>query len=424
MKRVDTDRLGLTDKIWDVIVIGGGPAGMMAAARASERGRSVLLLEKNSRLGKKLSITGGGRCNVTNNKPNVRTMLSSYKSSGKFLFSTFMQHGVTETKAWFESRGVELVEENHGRLFPSTHSAETICQVMENEIIKQGVKFYTKVEVTGIDYDSSTSRFSISLAGGESVLARSCILATGGRSRPETGSTGEGFVWLKKLGHTIIENDFALVPVAVKEKWVSQLSGITIDNVKVTILLDGVKQKTSLGKILFTHVGLSGPTILNMSKQIGELLKEGGVVLEIDLFANIEIGDFRKKLQEDLVTKSNQKLKNVLADFVPMAFTISILDLLSIDGEIPCHSVSKEDRYKLAHFLKHLPLEVKNLLGADKAVVSSGGVALTEIDFKTMSSRLIPNLYLVGDVLDIDRPSGGYSLQLCWSTGYVAGSHA
>jgi predicted Rossmann fold flavoprotein len=412
------------EKGWDVIVIGGGPAGMMAAARAGERGRRVLLLEKNERPGKKLAITGGGRCNVTNNKPDVRTMLESYKEAGKFLFSTFTQFGVIETIDWFASRDVPFHEENEGRLFPVTNSAETIRETLLAEMKKWGVTMRTGVAVADIFHDSVRGTFIITLANREVLRGNTCIIATGGTSKPETGSTGDGFVWANSLGHTVHQNDLSLVPLALNDAWVVRVSGVTLGDIKISAYTNGKKRLSRLGKLLFTHIGVSGPAILNMSSEIRELLIEGAVTLELDLFPKIDEGTLRTQINEHLSTHSNRQLHNVLAELLPHALVTIILELLSLAGETPGHSVRSEDRAKLVAFLKHFPLSVKGLLGANKAIVSSGGVALTEIDFRTMGSRLIPGLFLIGDMLDIDRPSGGYSLQLCWSTGYVAGDHA
>lgn len=410
--------------VWDVIVIGGGPAGMMAAAEAGKRGKRVLLLEKNAHVGKKLLITGGGRCNVTNNKPEVRTMLAQYKGAGKFLFSTFTQHGVKESISWFDKRNVSLKEENEGRLFPVSDSAKTICDTLLTTIKEAGVTVRTKAPVSGITHDKKSGEFLVTLTTGEILRAESCIVSTGGTSRPETGATGDAYPWLKKLGHTIVPNSFALVPLTLKNSWTKKLSGLTLTNIKLTLFADNKKQSVHKGKVLFTHVGITGPTVLNLSKTVGELLLHSEVTFMLDLFPDKDAGEFKTYLQKQLELHSNKKLKNVLAEIIPATLASVILKELKISGDTQCHSVSKETRTTLSLFLKAIPLEVRGLLGEEKAVVSSGGVALEDIDFKTMESKVTPGLYIIGDLLNIDRPSGGYSLQLCWSTGYVAGNHA
>lgn len=416
-------------EIWDVVVVGGGPSGMMAAGRAAECGKKVLLLEKNPGLGKKLLITGGGRCNVTNNKPEPRVLLSRYKDGGKFLASPVAQFGVTETLNFFHARGMEVKEENEGRMFPVSNSAETVWNVLAEYMKKSGVTVRTGVEVKGIQKNADL--FTISFVQG-TVVARSCVVATGGTSRPETGSTGEGFRWLKKLGHTIHESDASLVPIALKDTWIKKAAGVTLQDIKLTVFKNGTKESAHKGKILFTHVGVSGPTILNMSREVGELLGGEGsdyapsrpeVVISLDMYPTEDIGTLRARVQQHLVEHSNKKIKNVLSAFVPPALIEAVLVLSRIDPETPNHSVCTEERKNLVSVLKNIPLHVKGLLGKDKAIVSSGGVDLREVDFKTMESTKVPNLYVVGDVLNIDRPSGGYSLQLCWTTGYVAGSN-
>jgi predicted Rossmann fold flavoprotein len=413
--------------IWDVIVIGGGASGMMAAGTASSRGKNVLLLEKNAALGKKLLITGGGRCNVTNNKPDTRTMLAKYKGNDQFLFSAFTQFGVQDAIAFFESRGVKLKEENEGRLFPVSDSAQSIYDVLDGYMKEHKVTVRKSTIVESISIKSDGELISIRTKSGNTFETRSCILATGGTSRPETGSTGDGWKWLKKLGHTINDDDSALVPIATTDTWVRKISGLTLPDVKLTTYLyhdsKEVKQESYKGKLLFTHVGISGPMVLNMSRDVGELLKYGEVIITLDLFPQIDQGVLKSRLQNILVAESNKKLKNVLGQLIPSTLVATILELSSIDGETFCHSVRSEDRVTIVKILKAIKLHVKGLLGKDKAVVSSGGVALKEVDFKTMESRIVKNLYLTGDTLDIDRPSGGYSLQLCWTTGYVAGSH-
>lgn len=431
------------ESYWDVVVIGGGPAGMMAAGRAAARGRRVLLLEKNPTLGKKLLITGGGRCNVTNNKPVVREMLSKYKENGKFLFSAFSQFGVKETLEFFQQQGMAIKEEAEGRLFPATEKARTVLDVLIHVMRKHGVKVRTASTVAGITYDATASQVVVTLSDGFIIRAASCVVASGGTSHPETGSTGEGFMWMKLLGHTIVKDDASLVPIALSDAWVREAAGVTLPAIKLTTYLHGKKQNVYKGKLLFTHFGVSGPTILNMSQDVGELLRQSndpeyirktqdvvdapkahqGVTMNLDIFPTLDNAALRKKVQSLLIEQSNKKIKNVLAEIMAPALVTPILALAKIDGETPCHSVRHEERTELVALLKAIPLHVVSLLGKEKAIVSSGGVSLDEVDFKTMQSRLIPALYLVGDILNIDRPSGGYSLQLCWTTGYVAGDH-
>lgn len=394
---------------------------MMAAGVAAARGKKVLLLEKNKTLGKKLLITGGGRCNVTNNKPLVREMLAKYKKSDKFLFSAFSQFGVTEALQFFHTRGMPTKEENDGRMFPLSNTAQSVWDTLVRETQKHGVVVRTGMTVKSIKRDSDG--FSVVLQNGTLLRARACVIAVGGTSRPETGSSGDGYVWARALGHTVIENDFALVPVALSDAWAKKLGGVALPDIKLTLMQDGKKQAVQKGKLLFTHFGISGPAVLNLSRTIGEFLGYGDVELLLDLFPATDPGALKTQVQTLLVSESNKKIKNTLGSLVPKALVPALLELVHVDGETPCHSVRSGERAALVTLLKKVPLHVQGLLGADKAVVSSGGVVPEEIDFKTMQSRLVPNLYIVGDLLNIDRPSGGYSLQLCWTTGFVAGSH-
>ncbi|MSU56194.1 MAG: aminoacetone oxidase family FAD-binding enzyme [Candidatus Taylorbacteria bacterium] len=412
-----------SQKIWDVAVIGGGPAGMMSAGRAAELGARVILIEKNDTLGKKLLITGGGRCNVTNAELDVRIFLSKFKGSDKFLFSSFSKWGVKETLDFFHSRKMETKIEAEKRAFPKSEKAQSVWDVLVDYLKVGKVTVQSNSPVTEILADKSTIT-GVRLANGESIRARSVIIATGGKSRPETGSTGDGFVWLKKLGHKVTEPDSALVPIAIKDVWVKRLQGVSLQNIKLTSFQNGVKQEMRKGKILFTHFGVSGPTVINMSKDAGELLKYGEVVLSLDLLPELDYGMLNAKLQEIFKTEHTKKFKNSLKSLVPSALSPVIVELSGISADTKCNSITREERLKLVKLLKDIPMKVKGLLGADKAIVTSGGVALDEVDFKTMRSRLSPNLFLVGDILDIDRPSGGYSLQLCWTTGFVAGTES
>ena len=406
-------------KIWDVVVIGGGPSGMMAASSAARNGKNVLLLEKNKTLGKKLLITGGGRCNVTNNKTDVRVMLAKYKEASNFLYSSFSQFNVASTIQFFKDRGMEVKEENEGRMFPVSNKAQSVYDVLYKEMVDTGVVILTDSSVTHLE--KAEHGFRIHIKNNDAVLAQKCIVAVGGTGRPETGSTGDGFMWLKELGHIVVKNNAALVPLRLRDTWVKDVSGLTLENIKVTVCVDDKKEFTAKGKILFTHFGVSGPMILNMSKDIGDLLAEGLVTLKLDLFPGKDESEVKKSIQTLLIDQSNKKIKNVLTELFPASFVSVILQEAKIDGETFSHSVRSEERVRLMMTVKNMILHVDCLLGEDKAIVSSGGVTLNEVDFKTMESKKVKGLYLVGDMLNIDRPSGGYSLQLCWSTGYVAG---
>ncbi|MES2437080.1 MAG: aminoacetone oxidase family FAD-binding enzyme [Patescibacteria group bacterium] len=410
--------------LWDVAVIGGGPAGMMAAGRAAERGLKVILIEKNDSLGKKLLITGGGRCNVTNGELDTRTLLSKFKDNDKFLFSAFSQWSVQETLDFFHIHNMETKEEKEKRVFPISNKSQSVWNVLVENLKKHNVTILSNSPVIEIIRDSEKNTISgIKLKNNKTITAHSYIVATGGKSRPETGSTGDGFVWLKKLGHDVIEPEASLVPIEVEDAWVKRLQGISMPEVKITLFQNEIKQDVQKGKILFTHFGISGPTVLNMSKDISELLKYGEVIISVDALPVYDPGTLNLKLQELLRGKDiNKKLKNVLDEIIPAALVVPVLELSAVNGDTASNSVTREERLQLVKTLKDMRMRATGLLGLDKAIITSGGVSLDEVDFKTMRSRLFSNLYLIGDVLNIDRPSGGYSLQLCWTTGFVAGN--
>lgn len=412
----------MESKLWDVVVIGGGPAGMMAAGTAAENGKKVLLIEKNETLGKKLLITGGGRCNVTNAELDNRKLLSKFKDGGKFLFSTFSEWSVKDTLKFFHSRNLMTKVENELRVFPVTNKAQSVWDVLVNNMKKYGVKIISNNPVSGFVLEDKKI-IGVKTKKGI-IVAKSFILATGGTSRPETGSTGDGYKWLTEIGHKVITPEPSLVPLATKNDWIKKLAGVSLNDIKLTVLQNNQKQEVKHGKILFTHVGVSGPTILNMSKDIGELLKYGEVEIHLDLLPTHDHAKMNLTLQELFKKNDKKKFKNSLSELIPTSMNSVIIELSKIDPEKQCNSITREERMNLISIIKGIPIHVKKLLGSDKAIISSGGIDLSEVDFKTMQSRIYPNLYLVGDILNIDRPSGGYSLQLCWTTGFVAGKNA
>ncbi len=408
---------------FDVIVVGGGASGMMAAGRAAERGKKVLLLEKNKKLGEKLKISGGGRCNITNAEFDEHALLKNYGKAEQFLYSAFSQFGVKETFSFFESKGLPLVVQARNRAFPYTERALDVYDVLEKYIRDGKVTIKTNSPVTRVV--SEGKKITSVISGEREYKARSFIFATGGVSHPETGSTGDGFSWLAQLGHTVSKPTPTIVPLAVQEQWVKELAGASLSFMKITFFVDGVKQFSEIGKILFTHFGVSGPLILNIAYKVNNLLHNGIVTATIDAFPDTDLGSLERSVVAIFEKNKNKMLKNIFRDIVPRGTGSSILALLkeSVDPDTKVHSITKEQRKRIVQLLKALPLTVTGLMGYDRAVIADGGVPLDEIDMKTMRSKKIENLYVIGDLLHINRPSGGYSLQLCWTTGYVAGSH-
>ncbi len=415
-------QLAASEILWDVAVIGGGPAGMMAAGRAASCGARVILIEKNDSLGKKLLITGGGRCNVTNAESDRRKFLAKYKEDGKYLASPFAAWGVPETLDFFNSRSMPTKVEAHQRVFPVSDSAQSVWDVLVEYLRESSVTILSDSTVTGLvaENDSITSA---QIRGGANIRARAFILATGGTSHPETGSTGDGYAWLRSLGHTVREPSASLVPIALLDP-VADAAGVSLHDAKISLFQNDSKQSQSRGKVLFTHVGLSGPGILNMSREVDELLKYGAVAIELDLLPDSGYDIVNASLQALFKEGANKLIKNALRTLVAPALVPLILKRSAIGPDTACNSVTRESRVALLKSLKHLRFEASHLLGDEHAIITSGGVALSEINFKTMASLKYENLYLIGDLLDIDRPSGGYSLQLCWTTGYVAGTAA
>ncbi len=407
---------------YDLIVIGGGASGMMAAGVAAESGKRVLILEKNKELGKKLKITGGGRCNITNATFNIRELLSKFGKAEQFLYSAFSQFGVQDTFDFFESKNLPVVVEARNRVFPKSQKAMDVFRTMKKYITQGKVEVMLETPVRKINLDTYSKKI-VSVKTKEGLfVADNYIIATGGASHPETGSTGDGLRWLSRdLGHTVQEPTPNIVPLRVYDDWVKKLSGKSLSFMKITFFVNDKKVFSETGKILFTHFGVSGPLILNLAGKVADLFYEGKVTAKVDCYPDTDHGSLEKSVLKVFDANKNKSFKNIAKEVVPKGMTDVIIEMLGIEPDIKVHSISKESRKELVHLLKAMTMEVEGLMGMDRAVVSDGGVDLKEVDMKNMRSKVIENLYLTGDILHINRPSGGYSLQLCWTTGFVAG---
>ncbi len=408
---------------YDIIVIGGGASGMMCAGIVASSGARVLLLEKNRELGKKLSITGGKRCNITNNEPDVRTFLSHFPQAGKFLFSPFSKFSSADTFTFFEQRGLPLVTQARKRVFPKSERAADVVAVLEKDLRTHNVKVLTGTEVRALTTDTTDGPrvASVTTHQGETFTARYIVLATGGVAAPETGSTGDGFRMLRAIGHTIADASPNIVPLKTNSTWVHRLMGTTCSNVEVRFSQNGKVQLKKKGRILFTHFGISGPLILNSSFEVRELLKRGAVHASVNLFPDLNEAELDALLVQTFDAHKNKKLRNVLPELMPKSVAHAVIYLTNPSlGELSVHSILKENRRKLARTMQSLGFPITGTMGFERAVIADGGVALEEVDFTTMASRLFSNLYILGDMLHVNRPSGGFSLQLCWTTAWVA----
>ncbi len=411
------------ENTFDMIVIGGGPSGMMAAGRAGELGARVLLLEKNIRLGKKLSITGGRRCNITNAVFDPRLFLESFPETSKFLFSPFAQFDVKATFDFFQERGLPLVVEERNRAFPKSQKAEDVCRTLEVYVKESG-----NVEVMlGVSAESFVKEQDalVGVKTNKGVFrAGKIVLATGGLAAPETGSTGDGISMLAAIGHTVKEADPDLVPLRTETKWVHGLSGVTLDDMELRYIQDKKTRLKVRGRLLFTHFGISGPLVINSAHEVKKLLAKGTVDASIDLFPDHDLGSLDTHLVAEFEKHKNKKLKSVLKGLAQKQVCEVVFSRFGESiADTPVHSITKDQRKRLVTMFKDLRFDIAGTMGYEYSIVADGGVVPEEVDFRSMTSRLYPNLYLIGDTININRPSGGFSLQLCWTTGFVAGTH-
>ncbi|MFC1528332.1 NAD(P)/FAD-dependent oxidoreductase [Candidatus Latescibacterota bacterium] len=408
---------------FDLAIIGAGPAGMMAALRASECGAKVLLIEKNDRPGIKLLMTGKGRCNITNDQSDIRAFADHFGRNGRFLIPALHRFGVRETIEFFHANDLKTKVERGGRVFPESDRAKDVQELLISLYKKRNVTLYDQCRVQTILQKDNKIEYII-IDNDSKITARNYMICTGGLSYPQTGSSGDGFAWAEKMGHTIVKPKPSLTPLKAREKWIRELEGLSLKNVRISVYQDNKKRDECFGEALFTDSGLSGPIILDMSKTVGTLLQKGNMSLYIDFKPALEFNTLDKRLLRDFDEFSNKQMSNIMSGLLPQKLIPVMLKLANIDPLEKGHSVTKEDRKRLRLLLKEFPLTITGLLGFRKAIVTAGGISLKEIDPKTMGSKIISNLYFAGEILDLDGPTGGYNLQVCWSTGYVAGESA
>ncbi len=407
---------------YDLIVVGGGPAGIFAAGFAALQGSRVLLLEKNRRCGAKVLITGKGRCNITHAEEDPRRFIEAFGRQGKAFLTALYAFGVDKVVEFFEERGLKLKTERGGRIFPEEGDAASVQKVLDRFLQDSGVELSTSCRVEKFRFEAGRVASVLTTRG--EFSANSYIIATGGLSYPETGSTGDGYAWAEQAGHQLVLPQPALVPILLDVDWTAEVSNFNLKNVEVRVVRQEKVIAQRFGEAFFTRDGIGGPIILDLSTSVREALKQGKLSLYLDLKPALDTETFDRRLQRELAAQANRNFGNSLEGLLPKALIPIFLRLASIDPQKKCHSITREERQQLLGLFKNLELPVAGVAGFKKAIITSGGVALKDIDMRSMRSRKITNLYFAGEVIDLDGPTGGYNLQVCWSTGYLAGISA
>ena len=405
-----------------VIVVGGGAAGMMAAISAAGQGHQVLLLEQNEKLGKKLFITGKGRCNVTN-ACEIEKLFENVVSNPKFLYSAFYTFDNRQMMEFLEKAGCPLKIERGERVFPVSDHSSDIIAAMQHMLHKNNVevRLHTKADVILLDADNPKAVRGVILADGRREEADAVILATGGLSYPSTGAVGDGYRMTQMLGHTVKEPKPALVPFEIAEKWCTDLQGLSLKNVGLKMVENKKTVYQGFGEMLFTHFGVSGPLILSASSFYGKCKKKDEVTLELDLKPALSEEQLDKRILRDFEDNQNKQFKNVIGSLFPAKLTPVMIMLSDISPEKKIHEITKEERKQLLYHTKHLILHITGVRDFTEAIITQGGISVKEVNPSTMESKLVKGLFFAGEVLDLDALTGGFNLQIAWSTGYLAG---
>ena len=403
-----------------VIVIGGGAAGMMAAIAAAEHRHHVLLLEKNEKLGKKIYITGKGRCNVTN-ACEMDKLFENMVSNPKFMYSAFYDYTNMQVMELLQEAGCPLKTERGERVFPVSDHSSDIIAAFERILRKRNVNIQLHTTVQSIRTQDGHVT-GVLLSDGRKQDADAVVVATGGLSYPTTGSTGDGYRMAQELGHTMKECTPALVPMEIREEWCRQLQGLSLKNVTLTMLCGGKRIYEGFGEMLFTHFGISGPLVLSASSFYGKCKDKSQVSVRIDLKPALSEEQLDKRILRDFEQNPNKQFKNVIGSLYPAKLVPVMIALSGIDGDKKIHEITKEERKNLLDVTKHLTMQVDGLRDYNEAIITQGGIRVKEVNPSTLESRLVSGLYFAGEVLDLDALTGGFNLQIAWSTGHLAGS--
>lgn len=409
-----------------IIVVGAGPAGAMAAITAARAGQDVVLLEKNEKIGKKLFITGKGRCNVTN-ACEVEELFSNVLEHSKFLYSAIYGFDNQAVMNFFEEAGCKLKIERGQRVFPESDHSSDIIRALDREMKNAGVKLLLHSEVSELmvsDTDGMVAVTGVRLKNKEVMTADKVIVATGGISYVLTGSTGDGYRFAKKCGHTITDTSPALVPFSIQEEWCKQLQGLSLRNVTATVEVNGKKIYSDFGEMLFTHYGVSGPLILSASSYYVHKSKEKNAKLYIDLKPALTKEQLDKRILREFDENKNKQFKNAITSLFPAKLQNVMPMLAGIDAEKKVNEITKEEREHFVDVIKHMELTITGIRDYNEAIITKGGISLKEINPSTMESKLVKGLYFAGEVLDLDALTGGFNLQIAWSTGHLAGESA
>lgn len=403
---------------WDVIVAGAGAAGLMAGLRAAERGRRTLVLEKNRKPGVKILMSGGTRCNITHATDN-RGIVAAYGIQGKFLHSPLAALSVEDTIALFEAEGVATKVEETGKIFPVSNKALDVLNALLARLKRSGATLALDEAI--LDLRRADTGFVVTTSRRTCQAAR-VILTTGGLSYPGCGTTGDGYRLATALGHGLVPTRPALVPLTVNVPWVADLRGITLPDVSVTLWENTTKLVGRRGSLLFAHFGLSGPVVLDLSRVVSGHAQPRDLRVEVDLLPHRNEPEVAEFLRIEINAAGKKQLAVVLASLLPRRLCDTLLSLASLPLDRKCAGLSKDERTRLLRLLKHLPIPITGTLGYQKAEVTAGGIPLDEVDSRTMQSKLVPGLFLAGEILDLDGPIGGFNFQAAWSTGWLAGS--